>query len=108
MSTIEKGKMCAYFPIDTDSLKAKYHGCGEAIALVKIRRQGRRLFLHELIDFDYIGEINNATMSEDAGEILSYETADGTRLNFKQAQLSKESVLARVVVNLSGHQACLS
>ena len=96
-------------------LANKYHGCGSALAKIKLRFEGKRRFLDELIDFDYATKNSTgewvtqaeqtADMTEDAGMIIGYKDKDGNALDVFDK--SEGGVFATVVVNLSCYEVCL-
>lgn len=104
-------------------LLEKYHGCGSALAKIKLRFDGERRFLDELIDFDYATKTSSGDwvtqaeqtvdMTEDAAIILCYEDKNGNALAvdpekfFDGFDKIDGGVFAVVVVNLSCHEACL-
>ena len=125
MSTIQTGNALAYFAIDSAALKEKYHGCGAALAKVQLRFEGKRRFLHDLVDFDYIdcdedGESTltiqaeqSVNMCSTAGSVQRYEDVSGNVIvsdcdNFADGfEKIEGGVFAFVIVNLSCYQACL-
>lgn len=113
---------CKTFKIEGE-LANKYHGCGSALAKIKLRFEGKRRFLDELIDFDYATK-NSAgewvtqaeqtvDMTEDAAMVLGYKDKNGNALSvdpkkfFEGFDKIEGGVFATVVVNLSCCEAGL-
>lgn len=99
------------FKIENELAK-KYHGCGVAVATVKLRFDGSRRFLDTLVDFEYINP-DSTDMSPDAGMVHSYHDKNGQVLatdpeNFMDSfETIEGGVFAKVTVNLSCYEACL-
>lgn len=104
-------------------LAEKYHGCGSALAKIKLRFEGARIFLDELIDFDYATQNNTGDWvtqaeqtvdrTDDAARILGYKDQHGNALAVDPEKFLDGfdkidgGVFATVVVNLSCCEACL-